>query len=322
MRRRQGVLFIVVAVVLAASVRLLVAQQEEVKAGFADPVLGRWDLTVQGSDGPYPSWIDIQLRKETQLMGRIVGHFGSVRHMTQVSYADGDLRFTVPVQYEKNKSDITFTGRLSGDRLEGTTIGEDGKSLKWTGVRAPSLRPHPAPQWGAPIELFNKNDLGGWKPRSGSAGNCWSVTGGILRNKKPCTDLVSERTFGDFKVHAEFNVPAKGNSGIYLRGRYEAQIQDDFGNAPDPLRAGGIYGFLRPYENAATKPGEWQAYDITLIGQRITVVLNGRTVLDNEVIPGITGGALDSNEGAPGPLMLQGDHTEVQFRSVTVTPAQ
>lgn len=321
MRRRHGIPLLAVAAIVIATVRLLLAQPE-VPTGFADPFLGRWDITVQGSSGPYPSWIDIQLRKETQLMGRIVGRSGSVRYMTQVSYDNGDLSFTVPVQYEKNTSDLTFKGRLTGDRLEGTTVGEDGKTLQWSGVRAPSLRPHPAPSWGTPIELFNKRDVSGWKPRSASAGNCWSVTNGVLANKTPCTDLVSERTFTDFKAHVEFNVPPKGNSGIYLRGRYEAQIQDDFGRAADPLRAGGIYGFLRPYENAAAKAGEWQTYDLTLIGQRVTVVLNGRTVLDNEVIPGVTGGALDSNEGAPGPLMLQGDHTAVQFRSVTVTPAQ
>jgi hypothetical protein len=63
-------------------------------------------------------------------------------------------------------------------------------------------------------------------------------------------------------------------------------------------------------------------YDITLIGRRITVVLNGKTVVDNRVVPGITGGALDSNEGLPGPLMLQGDHDQISFRKITLTPAQ
>jgi hypothetical protein len=321
MYRRCGPLMVLAALLAAAGVRLLVAQ-ETVKDDFADPVLGRWDLTVQGTDGAYPSWIDLRLRTETRLMGRIVGRFGSVRYLTQVSYADGELNFSVPVQYEKNTSDLTFKGRLSGDRLEGTTVGEDGTTLRWTGVRAPSIKPHPAPAWAAPIELFNRRDLAGWRLRRPAAGDCWSVANGVLVNKTPCTDLISERTFTDFKAHVEFNVPAGGNSGIYLRGRYEAQIQDDFGKTPDPLRTGGIYGFLRPYENAATRPGEWQTYDVTLVGSRVTIVLNGRTVLDSEPVPGITGGALDSNEGAPGPLMLQGDHTTVQFRSVTVTPAQ
>jgi len=100
------------------------------------------------------------------------------------------------------------------------------------------------------------------------------------------------------------------------------QIQDDFGKATDSLRMGGVYGFLRPALNASARPGEWQSYDITLVGRRVTVVLNGKTIIDNAEIPGITGGALDSDEGAPGPLMLQGDHGKVTFRNVYIIPSQ
>ncbi len=114
----------------------------------------------------------------------------------------------------------------------------------------------------------------------------------------------------------------KGNSGVYLRGRYETQIQDDMGKALDTLRMGGVYGFLKPNAAALKKAGEWQTYDITLIGRRVTVVLNGQTIIENEEIPGITGGALDSSEGEPGPLMLQGDHTKVLFRDVTITTSK
>jgi hypothetical protein len=109
---------------------------------------------------------------------------------------------------------------------------------------------------------------------------------------------------------------------LYLRGRYEVQIQDDMGKALDPLRIGGLYGYLTPTANAARAADEWQVYDITLIGRRITVILNGRTVIRDRVVPGITGGALDSNEGLPGPLMLQGDHGPISFRKITLTPAQ
>jgi hypothetical protein len=99
------------------------------------------------------------------------------------------------------------------------------------------------------------------------------------------------------------------------------QINDDAGRVTDPLRMGGVYGFLRPYTDAALKPGQPQSYDITLIGRRITVGLNGKTIIDNEIIPGITGGALDSNEGEPGPILLQGDHGPVSFRKIVITPS-
>ena len=133
---------------------------------------------------------------------------------------------------------------------------------------------------------------------------------------------MTARPFGDFKLRVEFRYPKGSNSGIYLRGRHEVQIEDGTeGPLPGPLAIGGVYGFLAPNEHAARGPGAWQTYDITLVGRRVTVVLNGRAVIANQVIPGITGGALDSDEGAPGPLMIQGDHGAVEFRRIVVTPA-
>jgi hypothetical protein len=290
--------------------------------GFADAILGRWDLTVQGPQGPYPSWLEVLLRKETELMGRFVGQFGSNRHVSEITYREGELTVRIPIQYERNKTDLIFKGRLIGDRLEGTTEDDKGTTLKWTGVRAPALTTDAAPKWGQPVELFNGKDLTGWKLRSKPKADCWSVVDGALTNTPPCVDVITERTFSDFTLHTEFNIVPKSNSGVYLRGRYEVQIQDDAGKAMDSLRMGGVYGFLRPATNASGPPGEWQTYDITLVGRRVTVVLNGRTIVRDSEIPGITGGALDSDEGKPGPLMLQGDHGRIAFRKVVLTPAE
>jgi hypothetical protein len=262
------------------------------------------------------------LRKETELMGRFVGRFGSNRHVAEITYRGGDVFVRVPVQYEQNKSDLVFRGRLAGDRLEGTTVEADGTTVKWSGVRAPSMQRMTAPTWGRPVELFNGKDLAGWRPRGKPPGQCWSVADGALTNAPPCVDLITDRTFGDFKLHVEFNIVAKSNSGIYLRGRHEVQIQDDLDRAIDSLRMGGVYGFIRPSVNASARPGEWQTYDITLVGRRVTIVLNGKTIVHDTEIPGITGGALDSDEGAPGPLMLQGDHGKIAFRKVTLTPGE
>jgi hypothetical protein len=293
---------------------------QEPKTGFADQILGRWDLTVKGATAEYPSWVDIHLRKETQLHGRFVGQSGSSRNLTRVEYRDGALEFAVAPQYEKQQVDLVFTGRLTGDRLEGTTKTPDGTSITWTGVRAPALLRDAAPTWGAAIDLFDGASTAGWRQR-GSQAACWKVEDGALMNSPKCVDIISERTFSDFKLHAEFSYPPGSNSGIYLRGRYEVQINDDAGRVTDALRMGGVYGFLRPYADAALKPGQPQSYDITLIGRRVTVVLNGKTIIDNEIIPGITGGALDSNEGEPGPILLQGDHGLVSFRKIVITPS-
>lgn len=289
--------------------------------GFADPLLGRWDLSVQGADGSFPSWLEVMLRKETELMGRFVGQFGSNRHLSEITYQDGELVFRVAPQYENRKSDLVFRGKLVGDRLEGTTDDGNGKTLKWTGVRAPAMLRTAAPKWGTPIDLFNGKDISGWKLREQSHGACWTVADGAMTNTPPCADIISDRTFADFKLHVEFNIVPKSNSGVYLRGRHEVQINDDVDRATDSLRMGGVYGFIRPAVNASGRPGEWQTYDITLVGRRVSVTLNGKKIVEDAEIPGITGGALESNEGQPGPIMLQGDHGKVSFRKIVITPA-
>lgn len=289
--------------------------------GFADPILGRWDITVAAADGSYPSWMEITLRTETQLMAEFVGRFGSKRHATDVRYADGQLEVRVPVQYERGGEELVFTGVLQSDRLSGRTRIDDGESLEWAAVRAPSLHREQVVEWG-PSQALIGNDLSAWSRRSESHSGCWQVAGGVLSATPPCVDLVSVERYDDFKLALEFRYPQGSNSGVYLRGRYEIQIQDDRDKAIDPLRIGGVYGFVAPRVNAAGLPGDWQTMDVELVGRRVTVSLNGIEVIANREIPGITGGALDSDEGSAGPLMLQGDHGPIEFRNITITPAR
>src|SRR5262249_38510536 len=147
-----------------------------------------------------------------------------------------------------------------------------------------------------PVALFNGRDLTGWKTRHPELKNGWRVQDGLLVDVEPGNDLITERKFTDFKLHAEFRYPKSSNSGIYLRGRYEVQIEDDFGRAPDSHYIGGVYGFLTPRVNSSKPAGEWQKVEITLAGRIITVVLNGEPIIERQAIPGITGGALDSEE--------------------------
>lgn len=295
-------------------------QAERPPPGFADPVLGRWDITVEGPGGPYPSWLEVRLRTERDLMAQFVGQFGSARHVTAIDFDDDAIEFRVPVQYETGDNDLVFQGRLEFDGLAGTVEMGDGTELHWSAVRAPSLQRDRDPAWGEPVLLIG-DDLAGWRMRDERYPGCWSVGDGVLKSTPPCVDIISDATFEDFRLQLEFRYPPGSNSGVYLRGRYELQIQDDGGKPLDPLRLGGIYGFIAPATDAAGPPGEWQTYDITLIGRRISVLLNGTEILSDRVIPGITGGALDSFEREPGPLMLQGDHGPIEFRNVVITPA-
>jgi hypothetical protein len=288
----------------------------------SEPVNGRWDLTVQGEGIEYPLWLEVRGSGYKTLVGSFVGRFGSARPISRVEFDKGVVRFSVPPQWEKRSDDLRFEGRLDGDTLRGETTDEKGRTLTWTGKRAPSLHREGAPRWGRPVELFNGKDLTGWKPRLADVKNGWTVRDGLLVNAEPGNDLLTEQKFTDFRVQTEFRYPKGSNSGVYLRGRYEVQIEDNYGEEPESHRIGGIYGFLTPRVNAARKPGEWQTLDVTLVGRVVTVVLNGERIIDRQTIPGITGGALDSDEGAPGPILLQGDHGPIEFRNVTLTPAE
>jgi hypothetical protein len=288
----------------------------------AAPVIGRWDLTVQGAEGDYPSWLEVRRSGRATLVGSFVGQFGSARPVSRVEFDKGRVRFSVPPQWEDRKDDLTFEGTLDGDTIHGHTTDDKGRRVAWTARRAPALKRAQPPKWGEPVELFNGKDLAGWKARHAGVKNGWAVKDGLLVNAAPGNDLLTEKKFTDFRLRAEFRYPKGSNSGVYLRGRYEVQIEDDFGQEPDSEHIGGVYGFLTPSVNAARRPGEWQTLDVTLVGRTVTVLLNGERVIDRQAIPGITGGALDSDEGAPGPILLQGDHGPIDFRKVTLTPAE
>lgn len=287
-----------------------------------DKIVGRWDMTInEANGGQYPSWFEAT-SEAGKLTGRFVGRVGSQRPIKTIEFADGHLTFSLPIQYERHKSDLKFEGNLVGARLEGTTFDPSGATLKWTAVRASKLNRKSAPRWGKPISLFNGSDLTGWKVRDARRAGTWRVVDAVMENTPRGTDIITEQKFTDFKLHVEFKMVEKGNSGVYLRGRYEVQIEDNFGQEPESHRIGGVYGFITPSSNPAKKAGEWQSFDITLIGRRVTVLLNDKTIIDNAEIPGITGGALDSNESEPGAIMLQGDHEKIYYRNIVITAAK
>jgi hypothetical protein len=296
------------------------AQDDSFTKRPTPPLVGRWDITVHGSGGDYPSWLEVRESGYRTLVGSFVGRVGSARPISRVDFENVRVGFSVPPQWEKRTDLQHVVGRLDRDLLRGETTDEQGRRVLWEARRAPSLKRTDPPRWGEPLELFNGHDLAGWKPRDASTKNGWIVRDGVLANEEPGNDLVTERKFTDFKLQAEFRYPEGSNSGIYLRGRYEVQIEDNYGHEPDSHEIGGIYGFLTPIKNAAKKSGEWQSLEITLLGRTVTIVLNGEPIIDRQVIPGITGGALDSDEGAPGPIMLQGDHGKVEFRKLVLTP--
>ena len=300
------------------------------------PFEGRWDLTVTSSSAIYPDWMEV-VEKDGSPQVRVQLRTGNV-HPMKAKMSGSHLMVTIPKPTDAGGSAPDGVWELSakGDKIIGIQKHGDVEDAKIAGVRAPALK-HAAPSaWTNPESLFNGKDLTGWEPLNNTpptvklSTSHWVVKNGELVNEERGSNLRTKRTFGDFKLHIEFNVPAEENSGIYLRGRYETQVAPGGAHhaTATPAAAstnmagtlGSIYGFLK-FPLSDPKPaGEWQSYDITLVGRHVTVTLNGFTGIDNQEIPGITGGAMDSDEGKPGPIYLQGDHHGgVRYRNITIS---
>jgi hypothetical protein len=283
--------------------------------------LGRWDLTLKSPDHEYPSWLELT-RRGPQLKAQMVGRWGNARPLPKAELSNGHLTFVSPKEEEDLPQDIVFEGTLTGNTLSGTVNGPKDGPWKWSGQKAPVLKENPAPKWGNPVPLFNGKDLSGWKMQ-GPGTTKWTVENGNLTSPGNGPELINDSKFENLKLHVEFNCGETSNSGVYLRGRYEVQIETDSVDEPPSHHTGGVYGFLAPTPEQPRKANEWQTLDITLLGRWITVVQNGETVIADQEIPGITGGALDSHEELPGPIYIQGSEKgHVRYRSIVITPAE
>jgi len=243
---------------------------------------------------------------------------------------NGELYFAMspPNRAGKSKgaaeSKRIYRARLVDSKLEGTfeIEGQTGPPVKWTGVRAPAIPDRDDGTWkeSEPIALFNGKDLAGWSGLVPGVEVKWSVQDAILRNAPPTTDIISDRKFWNFKLHVDFRIVEHSNSGIGLRGRYEIQILEDYGKPPNTHGAGALYSRIAPAVNASKPAGEWQSYDIRLVGRQLTVVHNGTKVLDKVEVEGLTAIANNADEAEPGPFIVQGDHSYVEIKSFVVTP--
>jgi len=269
------------------------------------PFLGRWDLTLTGNNNrSWPQWMEI-VEKDGKLDGRIQPQGGAVRPIVDAK-AEGDHLLITVAKGTNNRPDQMWDLTVAGDKLTGAQK-QGQNEVKIEGVRAPELK-RPMPKaWTEPEALFNGKDLTGWEPVNNPANSKWVVKDGTLFNEARGSNIRTTRKFQDFKLHIEVNCPEHCNSGIYLRGRDEIQVGTEGGTQPSH-EMGALYGFVAPKVDMPMGSGEWQPFDITLVGRNLTVVRNGKTIHENLEIPGITGGALDSNEGEPGPFFLQGDH--------------
>lgn len=321
----------------------LLASAASIPAGL----YGDWTLDLESDEA---GWLRVA-EVEDELVVHMRVDVGMKDPMRDVKVTDGRLSFVLKQFRIHPHGKRTLTGGddlkllstdyvevgLKNGKLDGTLTRVHGENERterfaFTGKRIPPMPPAPdlsKVQFGQPISLFNGKDLTGWRLRNPAKQNGWSVQDGVLVNTTPKTDfsatgdfgnLRTDAEFGDFWLHIEFLVEADRNSGVYLKGMYEAQVVDRYSRMQGDEGIGAIFWKIAPSVDAAKEPGEWQTYDITLVDRHVTLLLNGVKVIDNQPIDGPTGGAMMTDPMAPGPIYLQGDHTTIKYRDIYLAP--
>lgn len=337
--KKNTVLSLVFAILLLSVASVAVGEN-------SDRFIGRWALTIPGGSA---GWLSIE-DKGGYFDGSILWAGGSVVPLESVYFDGGTLNVTRLKEVERKdaKGDVVrtqnfteiITAKVSGDTMKLRRIvpKENGKGVHRvtvTGKRIPALGAKPdlsKAKRSKAIKLFNGKNLDGWRltdrSKNNKSKNGWSVKNGILTNNPVQPEgkhirygnLRTVTEFEDFNIKLEANVGTKNNSGVYLRGIYEVQVTDSFGRGVDSHNMGAIYSRITPSISAEKPAGKWQTLDITLLERHVTVILNGKTIIDNQPLFGCTGGALMSDESQWGPIYLQGDHSGVKYRNIVITP--
>ena len=289
---------------------------------------GRWNIQVTNEARSRAWWLEVSGAGTEAVKGKFVGApGGQLDEIPVIAVRNGELEFSFERRYRRDAPKPergVYRARLENGFLRGTFQIENipSSQLRWVGKRAPVLSEKDDGSWrtGKPVELFNGRDLAGWAAMIPGRDLGWAFKDGAMTNVAGANNLVSEKKFWNFALHAEFRLGAGSNSGLGLRGRYEVQIFDDYGKPPSSHGNGALYSRIAPAVNASKPPGEWQAFDIRLVGRDLTVTLNGKTLIEKGNVEGLTAMAHDPNEDEPGPISLQGDHGVVAFRKLTVTP--
>jgi hypothetical protein len=286
-----------------------------------NPYLGQWNLIGLGENAGSVYWLEIK-EEGGKLTGTFLNRSSSPFPLVQIRVENGELIFN-PRGRNAETPGPEFRAKAEGGKLTGSVQMPNGPRTFY-GVRPakfPAVNASGTHTYGKPVDLFDGKSMDTWDVQHKTRPIKWAVVDGAMTNETPgANNLVSKTTFKDFKLQAEYKLDKDSNSGIYLRGRYELQVLDDFGKPADKNSHMSIYGRKPPAVNASKAAGEWQTMEAVIVGNKVTVVLNGQKVHDNATLEGITGGALDANETEAGPVMLQGDHGKVWYRKVVITP--
>lgn len=299
---------------------------------------GMWTLEIEnGSVG----WLGVDDSKG-YLDAELLWKGGSVTPVSYVYFMDENT-LIVTRSREIRKDDArkhtmvqTYKIKREGDKLEGVFIQPEGDGMgvrkeTFKGWRLPEFGEAPdlsKVKYGKPVILFDGKNLDSWKMINSRSANGFKVVDGVMVNDPVPVEgkrvhygnLRTKKEFEDFKLTLEVNIPAHSNSGVYLRGMYEIQVLDSYGKELDSHNMGGLYSRITPSEAAEKPAGEWQTMEMILCERHVTVILNGKTIIDNQPAFGPTGGAMIADVFKPGPIYLQGDHGKVSYRNIVLTP--
>ena len=208
--------------ILGAIVFIQCGSGEPASKEVTVPFLGRWDVTASQGDAEYPLWFELE-QFEDGLKGRFQPSGGHSRPMEGVSVAGSRIQFGC--------CGFELEGHASSEGIEGTGKAQ-GEAFSWKAQAAPELPARPDLGWGDPVDLLT-GGMEGWKANLGETAT-WALADRVLVNSGRGANIYTTDLFKDFKLHIEVNCPQGSNSGIYLRGRYEIQIQDDYGKKACP----------------------------------------------------------------------------------------
>jgi hypothetical protein len=291
-------------------------------ADFADADFnGRWDIVVHKTPPDKAWWLEVSGAGTAAPKGRFVGFpGGDTNDIEQLSISDHVLHWTW--RGKKGAPDLQYEAKYVNGNLEGQMTPATGEPIAFTAYRAPVIRDRDDGTWrrDEPVKLFNGANLDGWTSLEPGATLGWTVENGVLKSTGHAANLITNGRYWNFILHAEYNVAKGSNSGIGLRGRYEVQIQDDYGKPVESHINGALYSRIKPLVNASRPADQWQTIDIRLVGRDVSVTLNGKAIIVRQPIEGLTAIAFSPFEAEPGAIELQGDHGPVEFRNLVLTP--
>jgi len=323
----------------AGPLRRNYVQETKVEIERLDPFMGDWQGTSTSHNGTKsPLAAQVIALGDGKYQANLLTEFD--KRIEPVDMLEGQARKDGTVQFrarsEKDEIRSTANGAIEDGKFRGQLDGMVGTSFLMHKVfrLSPTLGAKPPAK---AIVLFNGKNFNEWKRAGNKPSRVqWKLVDRAMEVKPGTGSIITKKGFADIRLHLEFRTPfmpkargqGRGNSGVYLQGRYEVQVLDSYGLEGRANECGGIYGVGPPLVNMCAPPMQWQTYDITYrvprfdsTGKRIqearmTVIHNGVKIQDNRKVSKATTAAPGGDITQRGGIYLQDHGNAVQYRNI------